>query len=47
MTSSLEQSVRDEVEWVRAHPLISEKVKKGVKGFVFDLTTGKVERVDV
>ena len=38
--------MRDEVEWVRAHPLVSDKVKKGCKGFVFDLKTGKVAEVD-
>ncbi|KAK5651246.1 hypothetical protein OQA88_12654 [Cercophora sp. LCS_1] len=45
--SGLEESVRQEVEWVRAHSLVSEKLKRGVQGFVFDLQSGKMEKVDV
>lgn len=45
--SSIVESVKDDVEWVKAHPLITDKVKKGCQGFVFDIRSGKVERVEV
>jgi carbonic anhydrase len=44
---SLEEGVRGDVRWVRAHPLITEKLKKGTQGFVFDIESGKVRKVDV
>ena len=45
MGKSLEESVREDVAWVNAHPLIREGLKKGTRGFVFDIKNGKVERV--
>ena len=44
---SLDEGVRDNIKWVRAHPLITEKLKKGTQGFVFDIESGKVRKVEV
>ncbi|KAK5651432.1 hypothetical protein OQA88_12520 [Cercophora sp. LCS_1] len=41
------ESVKGDIEWVRAHPLIRDKVKKGRQGFVFDIESGEVQKVDV
>jgi carbonic anhydrase len=38
--------VRSDLEWVRANPLIRDELKQGFQGFVFDIKTGKVEKVD-
>ena len=45
MDTSLEESVRADVEWAKAHPLIREELKKGIQGFVFDIETGEVRKV--
>ena len=45
--SSVEESVKSDVEWFRANPLIREELKQGCQGFVLDSQTGKVRRVDV
>ncbi|KAM7196553.1 Carbonic anhydrase [Rhypophila sp. PSN 637] len=42
--TDVEQSVKEDVEWLRAHPLLRDELRKGVHGFVFDLKTGKVEQ---
>lgn len=44
---SLDEGVRGDVKWVRDSPLITEKLKKGTQGFVFDIESGKVRRVEV
>ena len=31
---------------MNAHPLIREGLKKGTRGYVFDIKSGKVERVE-
>ncbi|KAM7206143.1 Carbonic anhydrase [Naviculisporaceae sp. PSN 640] len=38
------ESAKEQVEWLRAHPLVREELKSGIHGFVFDLKTGKVEQ---
>ena len=43
--NSLVQSVKTEVAWLKGNPVIREELKKGIRGFVFDLKTGKVEEV--
>ncbi|KAK0737942.1 carbonic anhydrase [Schizothecium vesticola] len=45
--ADLDEGVRGDVKWVRAHPLITEKLKKGTQGFVFDIESGKVRKIDV
>ncbi|KAF7556537.1 hypothetical protein G7Z17_g1332 [Cylindrodendrum hubeiense] len=44
-TSSIEQSVKGDLEWVQASPFIREELKKGTRGFVFDIKTGTLEEV--
>jgi carbonic anhydrase len=41
--SDLEQSVRDDVELIRSSPLIAKD--STVTGFVYDVTTGKIQQV--
>lgn len=43
----MEESVKTDLEWVRANPLIREGLKKGFQGFIFDIKTGKVEKVEM
>jgi carbonic anhydrase len=40
----LEQSVRDDLEIIRSSPLLRKDVP--VTGFVYDVTTGRLQRVD-
>lgn len=41
----MEQSVKGDLEWVRENPMIREELKKGCKGFMFDIKTGEVKQV--
>ncbi|KAK0705954.1 carbonic anhydrase [Lasiosphaeria miniovina] len=45
--ADLVESVKGDVAWVRAHPLISDRLKQGCQGFVFDIKTGEIEKVNV
>ncbi|KAK3350235.1 carbonic anhydrase [Lasiosphaeria hispida] len=42
--TDMEESVRSDVEWVHANPLIRKELKQGCQGFMFDLVSGKVEK---
>lgn len=44
---SIVESVKGDLQWVKGHPLIRDKVKEGCQGFVYDIKTGKLERVEV
>jgi len=44
--NSIVESVKGDLEWVAAHPLIREGLKQGTQGFVFDIKSGKVEKVN-
>ncbi|KAK3319119.1 carbonic anhydrase [Apodospora peruviana] len=44
--TNIEESVRGDLEWVRASPFIRDHLKHGTQGFVFDIKTGKVDKVD-
>ncbi|KAJ9656230.1 hypothetical protein H2198_005081 [Neophaeococcomyces mojaviensis] len=41
----IKESVKDDLDWLRENPLIREELKKGCKGFVLDIKTGKVAEV--
>jgi carbonic anhydrase len=43
---SLEKSIRDNLKFVRESPLITERLKSGCVGLIFDLKSGKLTRVD-
>lgn len=43
---SIEASVKGDLEWVRTTPLIREGLKKGTQGFVFDIKTGLLTKVE-
>ncbi|KAH8894493.1 carbonic anhydrase [Thozetella sp. PMI_491] len=45
--ADLEQGVRDDVELVRSSPLIRKELADRTQGFVYDMTTGKVNSVDI
>lgn len=38
--------MQSDLEWVRANALIRDELEQGFQGFVFDIKTGKVEKVD-
>ncbi len=42
---SIAESVRGDIEWVRANPLIRDHLKNGCKGFVLDIKTGEAEPI--
>jgi carbonic anhydrase len=44
---SAEATAKDNVEWVRAQPVLRDELKKNTRAFVFDIKTGKVEEVVV
>jgi len=41
------ESVKGDLEWVRDNKLIRDQLKKGVQGFVFDIKTGNLDKVDL
>lgn len=43
--SDLEQAVKDDVEFLKSSPLISEKAKESITGYVYEVESGKVRRV--
>ncbi len=43
----IEESVRGDLKWLAETPLVREDLKKGTQGFVFDIVTGKVEKITV
>ena len=44
---SVEQAVADDAKKVRENVYITDTLKKGTKGFVFDVKTGEVKEVPV
>ena len=44
--ASLEESVREDIAWVHAQPLIREGLKQATQGYVFDIKSGKVTKVN-
>ncbi|KAL1889893.1 hypothetical protein Sste5346_008618 [Sporothrix stenoceras] len=44
--ADIEASVKGDLEWVRTTPLIREELKKGTQGFVFDIKTGLLTKVE-
>ncbi|KAL1901021.1 hypothetical protein Sste5346_002086 [Sporothrix stenoceras] len=43
---NIEESVKADLEWVRETPFIRSDLKKGAQGFVFDIKTGLVTKVE-
>lgn len=43
--SDLEQAIKDDVEFLKRSPLISEKAKENITGYVYEVESGKVRRV--
>jgi len=41
----LEESVREDLKFLRAQPLIRQEVKDNAKGYVYDIKTGKLNPV--
>ncbi|ERT01698.1 carbonic anhydrase [Sporothrix schenckii 1099-18] len=44
--TDIEESVKGDLEWVRTTPFIRDELKKGTQGFVFDIKTGAVTKVE-
>lgn len=42
----MEESVKSDLEWVRANPLIRDELKEAFQGFIFDIKSGEVTKVD-
>jgi carbonic anhydrase len=43
--TSLEESVRDDLELLKTSPLVPKEVADKAQGFIFDVTTGNLTRV--
>lgn len=43
---SIEESVQTDMEWVQNSPFLREELRKNVQGFVYDIKTGLVTRVE-
>ncbi|KAH7137355.1 carbonic anhydrase [Dactylonectria estremocensis] len=43
--ADIEKSVKEDLAWVRTHPMIREQLKGGCQGFVFDIKTGELKKV--
>jgi hypothetical protein len=44
---SAEATAKDNVEWVRAQPLLRDELKKNTRAFVFDIKSGHVDEIIV
>ena len=44
---SVEQSVKDDVEFFRSSPLVRRELAERTHGFVFDIKTGELKSVQV
>lgn len=44
-SASLEQSVREDVQLVKSSALVRKELAERTRGFIYNLTTGKVEPV--
>ena len=42
----MEKSVKEDLAWVQESPLIRDALKKGTQGFIFDIKTGEVKKVE-
>jgi len=42
---SQEEAVRKDVEWLKGQALVREQLKVGIKGFLYDIKTGKLREV--
>ncbi|KAH8819141.1 carbonic anhydrase [Xylogone sp. PMI_703] len=43
--TDVEQSVRDNLEWLKKTPFVRKELLQNTYGFIYDVKTGKVERV--
>jgi len=45
ITGSLDDNVKKSIAFLRENPLVSDTVKKNIRGFVFDIKTGELKEV--
>ena len=45
--TDIEQSVRDDLAVLREHPLVRQELKERSVGFVYDILTGLLTKVDI
>lgn len=41
----LEESVREDLKFLKSQPLLRQKIKDNAKGYVYDIKTGKLNPV--
>ncbi|KUL83906.1 hypothetical protein ZTR_06851 [Talaromyces verruculosus] len=46
-TLGVEESLKRDLQWVQENPLLRDALKQATQGFIFDLKTGRVEKVEV
>jgi carbonic anhydrase len=44
---SLEQSLKDDVAWIKSHPYMRKELAENTFGLLYDLKTGEVTEIDV
>ena len=44
--TDIEQSVRDDLAFLKEHPLVRSELKEKAFGFVYDIHTGLITKVD-
>ena len=44
--NSLEQSVRNDMQWLKVQPLLREDIKAGIRGYVYDIKSGSLSAVE-
>jgi carbonic anhydrase len=43
---SLEESVREDLAWLRSSPFIKKELAERTHGFIYDIKSGKVNKVE-
>ena len=46
MLDSVEESVRENLEWLKHSPFVREDLVKNTYGFVYDVITGRVTGIE-
>lgn len=43
--NSIEQNVKDDLNWLKSAPLVRKELAERARGFVYDIKTGRVHEV--
>lgn len=41
----LEESVREDLDFLKSHPLVRQEIKNNAKGYIYDIKTGRLNPV--